>query len=66
MIRIIKKPAARLLTRYDLNQLFNLFVFRGILKHIRSDNESEVRARVIRKWLNGLGVKMLFIEPGSP
>jgi transposase InsO family protein len=49
-----------------LDQLFNLFVFRGIPEHIRSDNGPEFTARSVRKWLNRLGVKTLFIEPGSP
>jgi len=50
--------------RFD--QLFQLILFRGIPEHIRSDNGSEFTARAIRKWLNSLGVKTLFIEPGSP
>ncbi len=49
-----------------IDQLFNLFVFRGIPEHIRSDNGSEFTARTVRKWLNRLGVRTLFIEPGSP
>jgi transposase InsO family protein len=49
-----------------INQLFNLFVLRGIPEHIRSDNGTEFTAREIRKWLSCLGVKALFIEPGSP
>jgi putative transposase len=49
-----------------LDQLFNLFVFRGIPEHIRSDNGSEFTARAVRKWLKRMGVKTLFIEPGSP
>ncbi len=49
-----------------LDQLFNLFVFRGVPEHIRSDNGSEFTARAVRKWLAKLGVKTLFIEPGSP
>ena len=49
-----------------LDQLFHLFLFRGIPEHIRSDNGPEFTAREIRKWLNRLGVKTLFIEPGSP
>jgi len=49
-----------------IDQLFNLFVFRGIPEHIRSDNGPEFTARAVRKWLNRLGVKTLFIEPGSP
>ena len=49
-----------------IDQLFNLFVFRGIPEHVRSDNGPEFTARAVRKWLNQLGVKTLFIEPGSP
>ena len=49
-----------------LDQLFNLFVFRGVPEHIRSDNGPEFTARAVRKWLNQMGVKTLFIEPGSP
>jgi transposase InsO family protein len=49
-----------------IDQLFNLFVFRSIPEHIRSDNGPEFTARAVRKWLTGLGVKTLFIEPGSP
>jgi len=58
---------ARKITTQDvIDQLFHLFVFRGIPDHIRSDNGPEFTARSIRKWLNRLGVKTLFIEPGSP
>ena len=49
-----------------IDQLFQLFVLRGIPEHIRSDNGTEFTAREIRKWLARLGVKTLFIEPGSP
>jgi putative transposase len=57
----------RRLTSQDvIDQLFNLFVFRGIPEHIRSDNGPEFTAREVRKWLARLGVKTLFIEPGSP
>ena len=57
----------RRITSQDvIDQLFNLFVFRGIPRHIRSDNGTEFTARAIRKWLGRLGVKTLFIEPGSP
>ena len=57
----------RRITSQDvIDQLFNLFVFRGIPEHIRSDNGPEFTAREIRKWLARLGVKTLFIEPGSP
>jgi transposase InsO family protein len=49
-----------------IDQLFELFIFRGIPEHIRSDNGPEFTAKEIRKWLGQLGVKALFIEPGSP
>jgi len=57
----------RRITSQDvIDQLFNLIVFRGIPEHIRSDNGPEFTAKAIRSWLNKLGVKTLFIEPGSP
>ena len=57
----------RSLTSEDvIDQLFNLFILRGISEHIRSDNGPEFTAKAIRKWLEQLGVKTLFIEPGSP
>jgi putative transposase len=49
-----------------IEELFNLFIFRGIPEHIRSDNGPEFTAKAVRKWLNRLGVKTLFIERGSP
>ena len=49
-----------------IDQLFNLFVFRGIPENIRSDNGPEFTAKAVRAWLSKLGVKTLFIEPGSP
>jgi transposase InsO family protein len=49
-----------------IDQLFNLFVFRGVPEHIRSDNGPEFTAKAVRKWLKRLDVKTLFIEPGSP
>jgi transposase InsO family protein len=57
----------RKITSQDvIDQLFELFIFRGIPKHIRSDNGPEFTAKAVRKWLERLGVKTLFIEPGSP
>jgi transposase InsO family protein len=49
-----------------IDVLLELFIFRGIPKHIRSDNGPEFTAKAVRKWLERLGVKTLFIEPGSP
>jgi putative transposase len=57
----------RRITSQDvIDRLFQLFVFRGVPEHIRSDNGTEFTARTIRAWLNRLGVKALFIERGSP
>ena len=49
-----------------IDVLFELFIFRGIPEHIRSDNGPEFTSKDVRKWLSRLGVKTLFIEPGSP
>jgi putative transposase len=49
-----------------IDVLFHLFIFRGIPEHIRSDNGPEFTAKAVKKWLEQLGVKTLFIEPGSP
>ncbi len=58
---------ARHLTHEDVvTRLATLFFMRGIPEHIRSDNGSEFTAKVVRNWLKRLGVKTLYIEPGSP
>ena len=49
-----------------LDQLAELFVHRGVPEFIRSDNGSEFTAQAVREWLEALGVRTLFIEPGSP
>jgi transposase InsO family protein len=58
---------ARRLSSDDVLQvLTDLFVERGPPAHIRSDNGPEFVAKVVRGWLGRIGVKTLFIEPGSP
>lgn len=49
-----------------IGQLADLFMLKGIPEHIRSDNGPEFTAEVVRQWLGKLGVKTLYIEPGSP
>ena len=49
-----------------LERLTWLMVTRGVPNHIRSDNGPEFTAKVVRKWLERVGVRTLFIEPGSP
>ncbi len=57
----------RCITSQDvLEQLYWLFLVRGTPGYIRSDNGPEFTAKVMREWLQRLGVKTLFIEPGSP
>lgn len=56
----------RLGSQHVTDALFNLFIVRGIPEHLRSDNGAEFTAKAVRDWLNKLGVKTLFIEPGSP
>jgi putative transposase len=58
---------ARKLTSDDvLERLSWLMATRGVPEHIRSDNGPEFTATVVRQWLKNVGVKTLFIEPGSP
>jgi transposase InsO family protein len=57
----------RSLTSDDvLATLTDLFTRYGPPAYIRSDNGPELTAKVVRDWLRELGVKTLFIEPGSP
>ena len=58
--------ARRLRSDDVLERLSWLFATRGVPKHIRSDNGPEFTAKVVREWLERVGVKTLFIEPGSP
>ena len=46
--------------------LVNLFISRGVPKHIRSDNGPEFIAREIRKHAEHTGLEMLYVAPGSP
>jgi transposase InsO family protein len=58
---------ARKITVMDvIERLGDLFVFRGTPEYIRSDNGPEFVSKEIRHWLKASGVKMLYIEPGSP
>ena len=49
-----------------VERLADLSVLRGAPEFVRSDNGPEFTARVVRAWLARLGVRTLFIEPGSP
>ena len=58
--------ARKLNSQNVLDELSTLFLTRGIPEHIRSDNGPEFTAKAVREWLELVGVKTLFIEPGSP
>jgi len=57
----------RQITSYNvIEELSELFLERGMPAYIRSDNGPEFVAKAVRGWLERLGVKTLFITPGSP
>ena len=56
----------KLTSKSVLDCISDLFIKHGPPEHIRSDNGAEFTAQAVRDWLNRLGVKTLFIEPGSP
>ena len=59
--------AARRIRSDDvMYELTRLFASKGVPEHIRSDNGPEFTAKAIRDWLPRVGVKTLFIQPGSP
>ena len=60
------RVASRLRSQNILEQLGNLFIYRGLPGFIRSDNDPEFTAKAVISWLERLGVQTLFIEPGSP
>ena len=49
-----------------LSRLTSLFVYRGAPGYLRSDNGPEFTAKAVREWLTRIGVRTLYIEPGSP
>ena len=60
------KVARRIRSDDVIHALTELFGINGAPEHIRSDNGPEFTAKVVRGWLERVGVKTLFIEPGSP
>ena len=65
--RCLAIVVARKLNSDDvLDCLTHLFVAHGAPENVRSDNSPEFVARNVRAWLGRIGVKTLFIEPGSP
>ncbi|HKM83433.1 MAG TPA: IS3 family transposase [Candidatus Acidoferrum sp.] len=60
------RVARRLGSLQVIEMLADVMLVRGIPEHIRSDNGPEFIAGELRKWLDKLGTKTLYIEPGSP
>ena len=60
------KVARKITAQNVLEDLFDVIVQKGLPDHIRSDNGAEFTAKAVREWLGRIGVKTLFIEPGSP
>jgi len=49
-----------------IETLRELFLVRGVPRHVRSDNGPELIARRLKSWLEGFGVDHEHIEPGKP
>ena len=49
-----------------IDVLADLFIARGTPGYIRSDNGPEFVATAVKGWINGVGARTAFIEPGSP
>ena len=49
-----------------IETLADAMLFNGLPTYIRSDNGPEMVAKALREWLTGLGIRNLYIEPGSP
>jgi transposase InsO family protein len=60
------KVAPRLRSDDVLATLTELMIRRGVPEYIRSDNGPEFTAKRVREWIERVGAKTLFIEPGSP
>ena len=62
MIRVKRK-----LNSVDVvDALTDLFILRGPPTYIRSDNGPEFVAIKVREWIDAVGAKTAYIEPGSP
>ena len=49
-----------------MDTLTDLFILRGVPAYIRSDNGPEFIAENVRSWINAVGAKTAYINPGSP
>jgi transposase InsO family protein len=49
-----------------IDTLAELFMIYGVPQRIRCDNGPEFISSAIKRWLEQIGVMVLYIEPGSP
>jgi putative transposase len=49
-----------------IDALSDLFIPREVPAYIRSDNGPEFVAQALRDWIEAVGAKTAYIEPGSP
>jgi putative transposase len=49
-----------------IDVLSDLFILRGVPRHIRSDNGPEFVAKAVQDWIAAVGAKTAYIAPGSP
>ena len=49
-----------------MDVLTDLFILRGAPAFIRSDNGPEFVVEAVRNWINSVGARTVYIEPGSP
>ena len=60
------KVGRKLNSQDVMTTLAELFINRGVPKHVRCDNGSEFIATEVRYWFKKLDLQALFITPGSP
>ena len=63
---LVIKAERHILAHNVVECLGDLFLERGVPEHVRSDNGPEFTAKAVRSWIDQVGAKTLFIEPGSP
>ena len=60
------RVARRLGSMQVIETLADAMVVKGVPQFIRSDNGPEMTALEVKRWLQEVGSKTLFIEPGTP
>ena len=60
------RVARRLGSMQVIETLADAMVVKGVPHFIRSDNGPEMTELEVKRWLQEVGSKTLFIEPGSP